>query len=193
MYFDGQNNGEFSSFFSSAGVPSSVNYGLFSQIANSTPISNTLLEKTLIGSGVGGLIVPANGFKVGDSFAISMGGHITSLNNTDITFRIKADSVVLATSSTLSLPQTTAQHWTLNIYFTIRAIGSVGVASIQTSGQFTYTKDASNAFEGTDIVDLNNTTFNTTISNTLDITAQWASASASNIIYSETLILNKIF
>jgi hypothetical protein len=173
------------------GLP--LNYGLFSQTGNSTPITNTLLEKTLIDSGVGTLTVPANGFKVGDSFEIEMGGHLTSANNNNITLKLKANSILLATSGLLNLPQTTNQHWRLNVVFTIRSIGAAGVASIQTSGQFTYTKDASNAFEGIDIVDLNNTTFDTTISTTLDVTATWASASASNIIYSETFVLNKIY
>lgn len=173
------------------GLP--LNYGLFSQTGNSIPITNTLLEKTLIDGGVGTLIVPANSFKVGDSFMAQMGGHISSLNNNDITFRVKANAIQLASSGTLRLPQTTNKHWKLTLVFTIRAIGAAGVASIQTSGQFTYSKDASNAFEGTDLVDLNNTTFDTTIQNTLDITAQWASASASNSIYSETFVLNKIY
>lgn len=173
------------------GLP--LNYGLFSQTGNSTPITNTIVESTLIDSGVGTLSVPANGFKVGDSFQVQMGGHLTSVNNTNITLRIKSNGVQLASSGLLNLPQTTAQHWLLHLIFTIRAIGAAGVASIQTSGQFTYTRDASNAFEGIDIVDLNNTTFNTTIANTLNITAQWATASALNIIYSETFVMNKIF
>lgn len=173
------------------GLP--LNYGLFSQTANSSPITNTTVETTLIGSGVGVLSVPANGFKVGDSFMIEMGGHISSVNNTDITLKIKSNSVQLASSGALRLPQTTAKHWKLLLVFTIRTLGTAGVATIQTSGQFTYSKDASNAFEGTDIVDLNNTTFSTIIANTLNVTAQWTTASALNIIYTETFVLNKIF
>lgn len=180
-----------SSTRASGGLP--VNAGLFAQTANSPIITNTATESTLIDGGVGVLFVPANGFKVGDSFVAHISGHVTSQNNTGITFRVKSDSIILATSGLLILPQTTNQAWLLNIVFTIRAIGAAGVAAIQTNGLFTYTKDASNAFEGTGLSDLNNTTFSTTIQNTLDITAQWASASASNVIYSETFVLNKIY
>lgn len=169
-------------------------YGLFAQTANSTPITNTTTETTLIDGGVGTLSVPPNSFKVGDSFSAQMAGTISSANNEDITLRIETNtSTQLATSGLLRLPQTTNKSFILNLLFTIRAIGAAGTASIQTSGFFTYTKDASNAFEGTDLIDINNTTFDTTIANTLDITAQWASASTSNIIYSQTFVLNKIY
>ena len=180
-----------SSTRASGGLP--VNAGLFAQTANSPIITNTTTESTLIDGGVGGLTVPQNGFQIGDSFMAQMSGHLSSQNNTGIVFKVKSGSVILASSGTVTLPQTTNQTFSLNLIFTIRNIGAAGIASIQTNGLFTYTKDASNAFEGTDLSDLNNTTFNTTISNTLDITAQWASASASNVIYSETFVLNKIY
>jgi hypothetical protein len=174
------------------GLP--LNYGLFAQTGNSTPITNTITETTLIDGGVGTLSVPPNSFKVGDSFMFQMAGTISSVNNEDITFRIETNTTTqLATSGLLRLPQITAKSFILNLLFTIRAIGVAGTASIQTSGYLTYTKDASNAFEGTSLIDINNTTFDTTITNTLDVTAQWASASVSNSIYSQTFVLNKIF
>ena len=48
-------------------------------------------------------------------------------------------------------------------------------------------------FEGADFSIINNTTFDTTISNTLNITAQWNSNNAGNNIYSESFILTKIY
>ena len=93
----------------------------------------------------------------------------------------------------LTLAATTNKFFDIVITFTIRAIGARGVAKIATSGQFTYSKDASNAFEGTDFIYINDNTFDTTIDNTLDITAQWANASTSNSIHSEIFTLNKIF
>jgi len=174
------------------GLP--VNAGLFAQTGNSTPITNTTAERSLIDGGVGVLFVPANSFSIGDSFAAQMAGHLSSVNNTNITFKVKSNgSIILATSGLVNLPQTTNQHFVLNLLFTIRALGIAGVAQIQTSGFLTYTKDASNAFEGTDLVDLNNTTFDTTIDNVLDITAQWQTASTSNVVYSQNFVLNKIY
>ena len=167
--------------------------GLYAQTGASTPIVNTVVETTLINGGVGTLSVPPNGFQVGDSFSVTMGGIIFSDNNTDLTIRVKSGSVVLGTTGLVNLPQCTDQVWDLEIVFTIRTIGAAGVASIATKGQFTYSKDASNAYEGSDFSTINNTTFDTTIANTLDITAQWATASVDNSIETEVFVLNKIY
>ena len=181
-----------SSSRAAGGLP--INAGLFAQTGNSTPITNTTTESSLIDGGVGLLIVPANSFSIGDSFQAQMAGTISSVNNEDITLRIKTNtSIQLATSGLLRLPQITSKNFILNLLFTIRAIGPAGTAQIQTSGTFTYSKDASNAFEGTDLIDLNTTTFSTTILNNLDITAQWGSANTLNSIFSQTFVLNKIY
>ena len=91
------------------------------------------------------------------------------------------------------MPQCTNKHWDLQIRFTVRTLGAATVASIASFGQFSFSKDASNAFEGSDFSTINNTTFATTISNTLGITAQWSSNNAGNSIYSESFILTKIY
>lgn len=174
-------------------IIASGSYGLFAQTANSVPIAATTVEGTLIDGGVGSLTVPANFFKVGDSFMATMGGHISSANNVDIRLRVKAGSVVFGDTGLFRLGHSNAQHWDLQIRFTVRAIGAAGVASIASFGQFTYSKDASTTFEGADFSTINNTTFDTTISNTFNITIQWANNNAANSIYSENFILTKIY
>jgi hypothetical protein len=174
-------------------TPGPTNYGLFSQTGNSAAITATTVEGTLIDGGVGGLIIPANSFKVGDSFSAHMSGIISAKNNDTLRIRVKAGAVVLGDSGAITLPGITTKHWDLILQFTIRQIGIAGVASIVTSGQVTYSKDASNAFEGVDFSIINNTTFSTTTSNTLDITAQWSSNDPINSIYTEFFVLNKIY
>lgn len=174
-------------------TPGPANYGIFSQTANSVAITATTTEGTLIDGGVGTLTVPANGFSVGDSFLIHMSGIISAKNNDTLTLRVKSGSVVLANSGAITMPGITAKHWDVILQFTIRQIGTAGVASIMTSGQFTYSKNASNAFEGADFSTINNTTFNTTVSNTLDLTVQWSSNDPLNSIYTEFFVLNKIY
>lgn len=186
-----------SGFFGGSGggaiVPSSINYGLFAQTANSTPITATTSEGTLIDGGVGTLSVPANSFKVGDSFYASFGGVMSARNNDTITIRVKSGSVILANSGALTLPSITNQVWNLTLAFTIRTLGGVGVASIVTLGELLVLKLASGTQEGFGFNTINNTTFNTTISNTLDVTAQWSTNSALNSIYSDIFILNKTY
>ena len=174
-----------------SGSGSSVG-GLFSQTGDS-PNNATIVETTLIDGGVGSLTVPANGFTVGDSFSVVMGGKISCSNNSPITIRIKSGAIVLATTGLISLPHITLKNWELEVTFTIRAIGAAGVASIATHGDFLYIRDSNSNFEGMTFSSTNNTTFNTTISNTLDITAQWSALNAANVLYSEIFTLSKIY
>ena len=176
------------------GAPATVSYGLFAQSANSTLITNTTAESSLINGGVGTLTIPANGFSVGDSFRAVFGGVVNANNNQTIRIRVKAGSIVLLDSGVQSLGSSVINDvWSLNIDFTIRAIGAAGVASIVSLGSFHYTKTNNASVQGFGFNAVNNTTFDTTISNILNVTAQWGAASAGNNIYSDIFILNKIY
>lgn len=171
----------------------SISFGLFSQTASSIPITGTTTETTLLDGGVGGLVVPPNGFSIGDSFSLTLGGIISSVNNESLNIKLKSNSVILASSGNIILPNITTKHWDLEVIFTVRAVGIATVAAIMTKGVFTYSRNASNNFEGVDFSFLNNTSFDTTVLNSLDITAQWGSNNAGNNIYSEVCVLSKIY
>jgi len=174
-------------------IISAGSYGLYTQTASSTPVTNTTTETSLLDGGVGTLTVPANGFKIGDSFHAILTGYISSVNNHTLTIRIKSGSVVLATTGAVTMAGATGRHWKLEVYFTVRTLGASGVASIATGGAFMYTKNASTNFEGTNFSTETTTGFDTTISNTLSITAQWGTANAGDSIYSEIFTLNKTY
>jgi hypothetical protein len=175
------------------GLPSTVSRGLFSQTANSTPITATTTEGTLIDGGVGSLTVPANGFTVGESFTANMSGLMSAKNGDTITIRIKSGSIILADSGALTMPSITNQVWNLMIDFTIRTLGGAGVGSIATLGQMHILKFASGSQEGFGFNTINTTTFDTTTSNTLNVTAQWSSNNALNSIYTDIFVLTKIY
>jgi len=167
--------------------------GLFAQIANSTPITNTITLGNLLGSGVGTLSVPPNGFQAGDSFHLKISGIMSSKNNNDITITLRSNGIILASTGSINLPQTTNKVWELEADFTIRTIGAAGVANINTNGQFIYNKDANLAVEGIGFNSTNNTTFDTTILNTLEVNAQWAQADPLDSIYSSNCTLFKTY
>jgi hypothetical protein len=164
---------------------SSAPRGLYTQISASARITNTTTETSLLGGGVGTLSVPANGFKVGDSFFAISTGHISAANNNTLRIRIKSNGIVLADTGSITMSSTTNKHWKLDVYFTIRTIGGPGT--------FFYTKNASLAFEGTNFSTETSTGFDTTVANTLVVTAQWGTASTSDIIYSELFTLTKTY
>jgi hypothetical protein len=169
-------------------------YGLASQISESTNIINTITESSLIGDTVGILSVPANTFVAGDSFDANIIGKISCLSSATIHIRIKTDSgVLLADTGVIDLSAATDKTFGLDIKFTIREIGTAGVAYIISGGSFSYNKDGSNNPEVVMFNAKNNTTFDTTILNTLEITAEWNNASTSNSIYSDIFTLNKVY
>jgi hypothetical protein len=172
--------------------PSNTNKSLFAQTADGPVVTGTVFS-TLIGAGVGTLTVPANAFQVGDSFKASLFGHISCANNQDLIVKLLSSTSPLGGTGTISMPQCTNQHFQFDIQFTIRAVGGASTAAILTAGFFTYSKDASNAFEGADFTLLENTLFDTTVSQTLDIQAQWGGPNPANQIYVESFVLTKIF
>jgi hypothetical protein len=166
---------------------------LFSQTGDSPTISATTTESTLIDGGVGTLSVPANAFTIGDSFRVRMGGVISNGNNDTIRIKLKSGSIVLADSGSQTLSTHSLDNWNLDVDFTIRGIGAAGTAKIMTTGSFTTTKKNSADITGFAFDTLNETTFDTTLSNTLDITVQWGQNSSSDIIYTRTFVLQKTY
>jgi hypothetical protein len=175
-------------------APFKANYGLFAQTANSVPVTATAVESSLIGSGVGTLSVPANAFSVGDSFDANFTGVISAVGTATLEIRVKTLSgALLMDTGIIAMDATTAKIWTLGLQFTIRQIGTTGVASISSGGLFSYIKNSGTQFEGFTLSTVNTTTFDTTINNTLVVTAQWNTNNAGNSIFSRNFVLNKIY
>ena len=115
-------------------------------------------------------------------------------NNQNITIRVDSGPIVLLDSGLQNLGSSVINDvWSLNVDFTIRSLGGPGVASIVTLGSFHYTKTNNASVQGFAFNVVNNTTFDTTIPNAIDVTAQWQVASTGNNIYSDIFILNKIY
>ncbi len=177
---------EFAALLPGGGALASI--GLYAQTQQGPTVTNTEVETSIIGSGVGGLTVPANTFKVGDSYHGKIGGIISTLNNHEITVKVKSDGTLLATTGLISLEAATTQSWELEIDFTIAAIGTTG--TVKSNGNFIYNRNTGSyvgiAFNDTEVLD-------TTIDQTLDITVQWNQRSSSDIIFTHQFVLYKIY
>ena len=171
-----------------------TSYGLFTQTSDSNNITATTNESNINSVGVGSLEIPANGFAIGDSFRVDMGGIISCVNNETLRIRIKTTSgIILADSETQQLDAITQSVWTLSINFTVRNIGIAGVASMVSLGSFTYNAKSHSPTRGFAFNTVNQTTFNTVSSNTLIVTVEWGSNNGGNSIYSDIFTLNKIY
>jgi hypothetical protein len=167
--------------------------GLFSQTSDSVAVTNTTVESSLISTGVGTLSVPANGFQVGAAYIAYFSGVMSSQNNATMEIHLRSNGFVLANTDPMILSATTGKFWELHVNFVIRAIGGGGVAAIVTSGRFSYNKDSGNTPESLGFSDVNNTTFDTTINNTLAVTATWGNASPSNSIQTRIFNLYRVY
>ena len=173
-------------------IPNTLSYGVFSQTGDTPNISGTS-EQSIIDGGVGGLSVGANQFQVGDAFLATFMGHLSNSND-NIVLRVKSGSVVLADSGTFNLNTGGADEiFTLQINFVIRQIGGTGTASIFTKGMITTIKTSNYTVQGFSFEDLNNTTFDTTISNTLDVTIEFDATDPTTYIYTDYFTLTKLY
>lgn len=170
-------------------------YGLFNQTGSSSPISgSTHISGSLISGGIGTLSVPANGFRKGDAFQATFSGIINAENNKTLRLTINTGNVLLADTGTINMPGITDKRWRMDIDFSIREIGVAGVAEIATAGTLMFRTNSSGDVITEIFSDVNNTTFDTTVTNTLSVLAQWGS-SPSNLssIYSKLFTLLKVY
>ena len=166
-------------------------YGLYNQTGSYTGVSASIAESSIIGGGVGTLSVPANAFKQGDAHHVVLTGNCDFHNNDDLRIRVKADSISLVDTGNFTVAGAANKTWKMDIHFSIHEIGGAGTAKIISAGTFMYTKDASTDFQGVNFNTENSTTFNTTIDNQLEVTAQFSSAL--NVLTTQIFTLHKIY
>jgi len=171
------------------------NYGLFNQTGSSIPVSGSDPSGSLIDGGVGTLSVPANGFTKGDAFRAVMFGQLKAAGGgVDLEIVIESDGTILADTGVITMPTVTDKNWQLDINFSINEVGGVGTAEIASAGSFTFRTDSAGDVVTEIFSAINNTTFDTTTNNTLDIKAIWSgNADADDTIYSQIFTLRKIY
>ena len=173
--------------------PYTITGGLFAQTALGTAITNTTTETSMVGTGVGSLTVPANFFKVGDSFALKMCGNLSSASNETIHIRIKSNGVDIGDLGIFAMKITTNKYFELIVDFTVTKIGGPGVAELFVNGQYSYNHNTLGQLEGNNFALISNTTFDTTVSNSLTVTGQWGLANINNSIQSQNFVLTKTY
>ena len=175
-----------------------TNYGLYNQTGSSTPIvgvsGSIAVSGSLLDGGLGTLTIPANGFNIGDAFHARMSGKITIANNHDLDIHFDTGNITLVDVGPITMAGSTNKNWSLEVTFIIQNTGSAGTASILSSGDLTVRTDSSGDVVTEIFSSVNNTTFDTTISNTLEITGILEErCGTSENIYSEMFILHKIY
>ena len=147
---------------------------------SSVTVANTTTETSLLGTGVGSATLPANFAVAGRSIRVRSYGYISKTATPTATLRIKIGTVTIITSVG-SLPSGLSNALVeFDFTFRFATIGATGTIIGQGS-----TKITSGAFVssvGRALVMTAPATIDTTIANTLDVTYQWGTASASNTV-----------
>lgn len=185
-----------SNFLRDDGVWSDIpytSYGLYAKTALGPIITNTTVQTSLIGAGVGTLTVPPNSFKVGDSFVAKMCGYLSCANNETIHVRVKSDGNVIADAGVFQMKISTNKYFELTLDFTVTKIGVAGVAELFTNGQYSYNNNSLGELLGNNFALVTTTIFDTTVLNALSITAEWGLAKHENSIQSQNFVLNKVY
>ena len=153
--------------------------GGWSQTAAGVAVTNTTVETSILGTGVGSLTVPADSMKSGTVSHSTLGGIIqTQGNSRSLTLSVYSGATVLF-SGLYELAQTLpfASAWKLNIDMSVSTAGISGLISTigtlsfgQSSGQ----SDVRTIFNAASI--------NTTVDNTFDVRVTWTTAELGNYI-----------
>ena len=142
----------------------------YAGLSDSATVSGATRSSLVPLTGDGTLTVPFNGFKAGDSFHVVCAGDGSFANGNTLTVRLCSNGLVLG-SIVIDLENATPTNWELEADFTIRSIGATG--SIAVNFDFTYQRPSpSFDFRGARQVQIS--TIDTTVANTLDVDAQFS-------------------
>ena len=160
---------------------------VFVQTASAT-VANTVTETSSIGTGTGSLVLPANFFTVGKTLTFQMFGTIATTLTPTIRLKAKLGAVVIIDTTAATLSTITGTNsYSTEAMITCRTTGATGTVFGQGLA-FYYTgvtglAGFSSPNTATSIID-------TTVTQTLDITITWGTASASNTITSTNFVLD---
>jgi hypothetical protein len=165
------------------GYPEAI---LFVQTQTVT-VANTTTETTLLGTGVGSLILPANFLIAGRSIRVRGFGYHSSTGNPTVTIRFKLGTTTVGTITGAG-GNGTNDGFEFDGILTCRTTGASG--TVQAQGKYQELHPAG-LIEGGG--NTSTTTLDTTINNQLNITFQWGTASASNTISLTNFILERLY
>jgi hypothetical protein len=150
-------------------------------------LTNSTVETTITGTGIGTLTIPANSIIVGSTSAIRGGGVIDSegKGTETVTLRLKFNGTTAATFAVVLASNLDAgSAWTINSLAVYKAGGLRVISTVtfgNTNGQ-TETRNNTSLFA-----------INTTVANTLSLTAQWNIANAANTLTLTSFVTSNLY
>jgi len=161
------------------GAETFVSSGLFSATGTAT-VANTTTETTLLGTVNGTKTLPTNFFTAGKKATIRVSGTIANTSTPTINVKLKFGSTTIAETTATSLVTITGTHrFVAEFEVTCRSTGASG--TLQAGGEFRYF-DGSTSEKAVEAAENLVSSFNTTTTHVVDVTATWGTADAANTI-----------
>lgn len=143
---------------------------------SSVTVANTLTETTLLTANP---TLPTNFFVAGKSIEIYLAGVHSAVSNPNIRIRVKLGSTTILDTTALACGNSTNALCEIKAIITCRSVGSSGTVI----GQGLYTEMGGGASSGDfPMTNTATTTINTTTTQSLSVTLEWGTASASNTL-----------
>lgn len=145
-------------------------------------VTDSVNELTLFGAGIGSLTFPANFFVVGKTIRVTMRGyHTMDATPPSYTFRVKLGGVTYVTS-VYTDRNDTDRYMEITFFLTCRTAGAGGTAIGDGCILMGEVDGASHIADLIDLVMTGTAALDTTVANTLDITAQANVAEATSYL-----------
>jgi hypothetical protein len=155
-------------------------------------VVNTTVETTLIGASTGSMTIATGDFSVGKAVRIKAAGYLSAgTGSPTLQIRIKDDGGnVFFDSGAFAIPGApTNAYWELELVLTVRSLGNPG--TIKGQGRVLWgATNVSPLIEFTPMTAA--ASINTTSDRTINLTAQWGTASSSNTITCDTLTMEAL-
>ena len=182
LTFEGTN---FKNFFVGIGNNQAISTVLLTQ-SSEVVITNSVAETTLLGTVASwsSKTLAANFFTVGKTLRFRMFGYLTNTATPTLTLKVKLGANILLTTGAVATVAITGNgYFEIEAYATCRTTGVSG--TIMAYGFAMYQTNAGAFTNFPFTVNTAAVTVDTTVTQVMDVTAQWGTASASNTIKSE--------
>jgi hypothetical protein len=162
-----------------------VSTALYSNITVGTAISNTTTETSLFTGATASLgstrSLQAGSMRGGTVLRLRIYGQFATTGTPTIRWRVKLGSTILIDSGIITSPNNANGLFFLDVYIYFLVIGGAGSVRVDFEGRLT-TATAGVVTPTFFVGDVGSSAMDTTVNQTLDVTAQWGTAAAGNTV-----------
>jgi hypothetical protein len=162
----------------SEGAETYISSGLYSVTSTAT-VASTTTETTILGSVSGTKTLPTNLFTSGKKVTVRVTGTVGSTGSPTLNLKLKFGATTIAETTAQTIDVAGPRRFEVEFEVTCRSTGASG--TLQAGGAFRYF-DTATSEKAWEIAENLVSSFNTTTTHAVDVTATWGTSNAANTI-----------